>query len=79
MPDSVASNYMCENDSNGEILVDKGYPASNPKFIVPPGDGDPLKECHQNGRAIVEHYFSRLSILWKMCGSCYRRKVQLAN
>lgn len=74
MPDSIAGEFMCQNDTNMEVLVDAGYSSRNPKFIKPPGDSDPLAESHKENRAIVEHFFGRQSLLWKMAGGCFRRK-----
>eukprot|EP01084_Bolivina_argentea_P191600 329110_1 len=65
--DSVMSEGMCLNDGQASTLVDDGYP-QRAEFILPDGSED-----HKAGRALVERYFSRLKMLWRMVGGVYTR------
>ena len=68
MPDSTMSDSMCLNDGPNSTLVDRGYPEYRPQFVRSDGAPD-----HAKGRVLVERYFSRVKMLWKMVGGVYWR------
>ena len=67
MCDSAASYYVCNDDRVNSTLVDDGYP-NRPQFIRPDGSDE-----HKIARTIVERYFGRLKLLWKMVSNIYCR------
>ena len=67
MSDAAASIYVCNDDRPNSTLVDAGYP-DRLQFIRPDGT-----EEHAAARIIVERYFGRLKLLWKMVGTKYCR------
>ncbi len=58
---------MCNNDGPASTLVDDGY-AARDTFILPDGSDE-----HKAGRTIVERYFSKVKMLWRMVGGVYTR------
>ena len=71
MNDAFASRYICNNDDAGSTLVDDGYPASNPVFVLPDGSDE-----HTTARCVVERYFGRLRMLWRMVGCRFPRSAR---
>eukprot|EP01083_Nonionella_stella_P063580 165214_1 len=66
MPDSTASQYICQDEYYQSTLVDDGYPAANPIFVPPDGT-----DSHKEHRSVIERYFGRLKLLWQIVGSKY--------
>ena len=64
--DSAMSTYMCIGDDPASTLVDGTYPAARPEFIVSDGSSD-----HADSRSVVERYFSKQKLLWRMVGRRY--------
>ena len=71
MPDATASQFICLNDRVRSTLVDSGYPADRVEFWR--CDGTPE---HAAERSVVERYFGRLKLTWKMVGSKYCRSAR---
>ena len=68
MNDSAMSSVMCVGDGIGSTLVDDGYPSSRSEFILPDGS-----EEHSAARSVVERYFGRVKVLWRMVGGVWTK------
>ena len=71
MNDAAMSSRVCQNNNDQEVLVDKGYPITNSKFVPPDGDSQASE------RVTVENYFAYLSNNWKLVGGTYKGKKEL--
>ena len=71
MNDAAMSRRVCHNDNPNEVLVDKGYPVTNPKFVLPDGD------LQASERVQVENFFAYLCNSWKLVGATYNGKKEL--
>ena len=59
---------MCQGDGVASTLVDDGYPAARPEFVMPDGT-----QGHAQGRAVVERFFGRVNLKWRMVSGVYVR------
>ena len=71
MPDSMACDYVCEDDWANSTLVDEGYRVGREEFIVCDGSDE-----HKEARSVVERYFGRLKLMWRMVGNKYCRAAR---
>ena len=69
MCDANASQYVCRADWPASTLVDQGYPAFDPRFVLPDGT-----QAHMTDRVLVEHFLGRNKMNWQMTGGVFRRK-----
>ena len=74
MCDSNASRFIAANEWANGILVDGGYPGSDPRFVGPDGT-----KRHKAARVHIEWYFGHLKTNWKMVGSIYHRDSRWHN
>lgn len=65
---------MCRGDGVGSTLVDDGYPAARPEFEMPDGSRN-----HAAGRGVVERYFGRVKLKWRMVSGVYVRGKRWHN
>ena len=72
--DSAASKFIAINALPKGVLADKGYPAYDARFELPPGESDPMSVYHSDARSVVERFFAKLKLLWKMIGNKYMRQ-----
>ena len=71
MNDEAMSASMCIDHGIGSTLVDDGHSRQRMEFDLPPADGS---EEHASCRGVVEKYFARVKVTWKMVGRVHGKK-----
>lgn len=71
MNDAAMSRTMCHGDGVASTLVDDGYPGNRVEFVLP----DRTPE-HSRARGVVERFFGRVKVSWKMVGNVWNKKLK---